>query len=515
MRSISQPAVIAIACLLACLMTTVTATAAEPFGIRVVDDLTGRGVPLVELETINHVLYVTDSAGWAAVADPELMGQPTYFSVRSHGYKYPADGFGYRGVTLKVQPGQTSEIKIERTNIAERLYRVTGAGIYRDSLLLGLKPPVQHPLHNSGVMGSDSVVTATFNNKLYWFWGDTNLPQYPLGLFHVPGATSPLPEPGGIEPAVGVDLHYFVDENQQARNACEMPGEGPTWIDGLTVLTDSDGSERMFADFVKVRQNMEAYERGLVEFDRQTERFELVRKLELDNPRHPLGHPVIATDDGVDYVYFCSPFPYVRVPATVDSFLDPDQYEAFTCLQSTEESDTPHVIRDENGRAIYAWRADGVPFNVTLTEQLLASGLLTETELTFTLRDQQTGKRIRVHNGSLAWNEYRNQWILIATELLGSSVLGEILYAEADTPVGPWDEAIKIVTHENYSFYNPKQHPQFSQQDGRFLYFEGTYTRTFSGNPVPTPRYDYNQIMYRVDLAGPRLQERSKDPAQQ
>ena len=36
---------------------------------------------------------------------------------------------------------------------------------------------------------------------------------------------------------------------------------------------------------------------------------------------------------------------------------------------------------------------------------------------------------------------------------------------------------------------------------------EGTYTNTFSGNPCQTPRYEYNQIMYRVDLSDERLKE--------
>ena len=35
----------------------------DPFSIRVVDDATGRGVPLVEVRTVNHVLYTTDSSG--------------------------------------------------------------------------------------------------------------------------------------------------------------------------------------------------------------------------------------------------------------------------------------------------------------------------------------------------------------------------------------------------------------------------------------------------------------------
>ena len=42
---------------------------------------------------------------------------------------------------------------------------------------------------------------------------------------------------------------------------------------------------------------------------------------------------------------------------------------------------------------------------------------------------------------------------------------------------------------------------------GRVIYFEGIYTNQFTGTPKTeaTPRYDYNQIMYRLDLSGPRL----------
>jgi hypothetical protein len=37
------------------------------------------------------------------------------------------------------------------------------------------------------------------------------------------------------------------------------------------------------------------------------------------------------------------------------------------------------------------------------------------------------------------------------------------------------------------------------------IYFEGTYTEIFSGNPVITPRYDYNQLMYRLSLDDSRV----------
>ena len=38
-----------------------TTRAASVFGIRVVDEESGRGVPLVELTTVSHVCHVTDS----------------------------------------------------------------------------------------------------------------------------------------------------------------------------------------------------------------------------------------------------------------------------------------------------------------------------------------------------------------------------------------------------------------------------------------------------------------------
>ena len=43
------------------------------------------------------------------------------------------------------------------------------------------------------------------------------------------------------------------------------------------------------------------------------------------------------------------------------------------------------------------------------------------------------------------------------------------------------------------------------QEGGRYIYLEGTYTMAFAGTKTPTPRYDYNQVMYRLDLADERL----------
>jgi len=475
------------------------------YTIQVVDEQTGRGVPLVELRTVNNVRYYTDSNGLIALDEPSLWGREVYFWVSSHGYEYPADGFGYRGCRLKLEPGGHAQIKLPRLNIAERLYRVTGEGIYRDSILTGAPVPTREPLLNALVFGQDSVINAVYHGQIYWFWGDTSRPSYPLGNFHVPGARSRLPADGGLDPKLGVDLEYFVDENGFARETAHMPGEGPTWIDGLTVLRGADGAERMFAAYAKIRTAMEVYERGLVEFDDREQRFTKVMQFAPDQLLYPRGHPFIRTADGAEYVYFATPYPLVRVRATPEGLQRPESYEAFTCLREGARADQQEVDRDPEGRVRWSWKRDTGVVGPQEQDKLVKAGVLQPTEALLQLRDVDSGAAVQAHSGSVYWNEYRRRWVMVALQAFGTSFLGEVWYAEGDTPEGPWVYARKIVTHNDYSFYNPKQDPMFDQEGGRVIFFEGTYASTFSGTTVPTPRYDYNQIMYRLDLDDARL----------
>ncbi len=120
-------------------------------------------------------------------------------------------------------------------------------------------------------------------------------------------------------------------------------------------------------------------------------------------------------------------------------------------------------------------------------------------ESPFRLQDADGGKPIVLNNSSCFWNDYRKKYILIASEHLGATALGEVWYSEADQPEGPWVHARKIITHANkpgdaHDFYNPTQHPFLDREGGRLIYLEGSYVNTFSGNPHPTPYYEYNQI---------------------
>ena len=478
----------------------------DHFAIHVVDAETGRGIPLVELRTVNDVVHVTDSNGLVAFHEPSLTGQDVFFHLASHGYDFPADRFGQRGKAVRVVPGTRTTLRLKRHNVAERLYRVTGADIYRDTVLLGLDPPIREPLLNARVLGQDSVLSTVYSGKLHWFWGDTNRPGHPLGNFHVPGATSLLPEDGGLDPAVGVDLTYFVDPTGFAKPTCRMPGEGPTWLSGLVVLPDNTGRQRLLGAYVKIRNGLEAYERGIVVFDDATQQFEKVCSYPPDTDPRPDGHAFLHQTDGVDHVYFATAWPHVRVRATMEDYTNPAVYESYTCLRPGSTLDAPSLDRDSEGRLRYRWRRGVPPLGTTEQQRLVKAKHMRPAEARLQLRDIETGDTVRTHNGSVYFNAFRRRWVMVVSQQRGeSSFLGEVWYAEADTPTGPWVYARRIITHDKYSFYNPKQHPAFDQSGGRIIYFEGTYTKTFSRQPHPTPRYDYNQIMYRLDLADERL----------
>jgi len=479
------------------------------FRIQVVDDETGWGVPLVELRTVNQIRLVTDSNGIVAFDEPGLFNRKVFFTVSSHGYEYEKDALGYRGKSIEITEGGSARLTIRRLNIARRLYRVTGQGIYRHSVLTGDRVPIQEPLLNGQVFGQDSVVNAVYRDKIHWFWGDTNRPDYPLGNFHVPGATSQLPDRGGLDPGTGVNLTYFVDDRGLARPTAPMPGEGPTWISGLVVLKDHDGRERMFAVYAKVRKMLEVYERGLAEFKPDSNKFEkLLRFPETSKypGELPDGHTFLHKDRGVEYVYYASPYPLVRVPADPVQLKTVGSCEAFSCLKAGTRVSQQQVDRDAKGVLHYGWKPRTQVVRQEQQSQLIAKQLIRADEALLSLRDVETGKTVLAHGGSVYWNAYRKRWVMIAVESYGAtSMLGEIWFAEADTPLGPWIYAQKIVSHDRYSFYNPKQHPMFDKDHGRVIFFEGTYTTTFSGNRDPTPRYDYNQIMYQLDLSDRRL----------
>src|SRR4029079_11480275 len=90
------------------------------FAIEVVDEQTGRGVPMVELQTTYGGRYNTDSPGLIAFDEPGLMGRRVFFGVSAHGYEFAKDGFGIRGVVLEPKPGGVARLKIPRLDTDTR-----------------------------------------------------------------------------------------------------------------------------------------------------------------------------------------------------------------------------------------------------------------------------------------------------------------------------------------------------------------------------------------------------------
>jgi hypothetical protein len=433
--------------------------ALSPCRIEVVEQGSGWPVPLVELRTTHGIRFVTDNNGLIACDAPEVMGRQTWFDVSGHGYEVPKDGFGFRGVRLTPEPGKSLRIEVRRSIVAKRLGRITGAGIFAESQKLGLESGWEE----SGVFGSDSVQNAVLEGKMFWAWGDTTVGHYPLGIFNSSSATTAVQPLEHLEPPIRLKLDYFKDGQGKLRGVANIAGEGPTWLSAYVSLPDKNGRSHLVSTYAKIKNHLTIYERGLCVWKEATSTFEPLRVVwkKADGKPEPLvpdGHPIFWKDEqGKIWLLFGNPLPNFRCPATFEAWQD----------SSTWEKLKPQ-------------------------ERFVSSG---------------DGKPVRPHTGHIAWNGFRQRWVTVFMESLGKpSALGELWYAEAGSPLGPWGKAVKVLSHDNYTFYNPRLHPEFTPTNSPVLLFEGTYTAEFANHPEPTPRYNYNQILYRLDLDDPRLE---------
>lgn len=430
----------------------------QPCRIEVVEHGTGWPVPLVELRTTHSVRFVSDNAGVIAFDLPELMGQETWFDVIGYGYEVPKDSFGYRGVRLTPQPGKTLKVEVNRTILARRIGRITGGGLFAESQKTGTETAWKE----SSVLGCDSVLNAVYRGRLFWLWGDTIWARYPLGIFDSSSATTAVQPLNSFEPPLRLPFEYFRDTDGAPRGVAKMPGNGPTWLTGYVTLPDQHGTPRLMATYSKISPPMEAYQCGLCVWSDETASFQPLKVIWTKSdatskaPPIPEGHPAIWKDEqGKEWVLFGNPFPTLRCPAAFEAWQDPSTWEVLTSQKTVRSAD---------------------------------------------------GAEIKPHSGSIAWNPWRNRWVTVFMETFGKpSAFGELWYAESKTPTGPWGPAVKILSHENYTFYNPRLHPEFTPAGSPVLIFEGTFTKEFANYPAPVPRYDYNQVLYRLDLDDPAL----------
>lgn len=469
------------------------------FLLRLVDAADGRGIPLVELEAFNALTYQSDNLGNIAIIEPDLHGKTVRFLVKGHGYQISQlDFFGERSLTVLIEPGASCTFKLERTAVAERLYRITGSGRYRDSILAGIDVS-GHPFELAGnVVGLDSAVPVVWQKRLLSFYGDTLGP----GNLNLSGSGAEIDLQQPDVPDCRLPLKFFTDEAGFARRIMPLPEPGFVWIEAVVPVTaDLDGDKEVLAARYVVHKTLEeAVETGYAVFDEQQGIFTPVRRVE--SSRHHKS--ARATPVKYDHVNGYCLQPWERVERNLTAFTTPEKYEYFSCLEEVDPASATAeaclidgrrymIERDANSRPVLRWRQATLPYNAPVQRQLLRDGKIKEDEIWLSLIELGSGLRLADFTGSISYNRFRERWIMIA-----QGHTGEIWYSEADTFAGPWLYARKIVEHDAYNFYNPVHHPWFDSKD--VIYFEGTYTAFFTAKERKSPRTDYNQVMYRLHL---------------
>jgi hypothetical protein len=459
--------------------------AAQCYALRIFDSETKRGVPLVRVDAWGESAW-SDSQGIVAFCNPDQLPKAgAAFELSSHGYDS-------KSVTLDAKAGGRGEVALERRNLAERLYRLTGGGAFSDSVKLGLAVPISKPTINASVLGQDTASVTVYRGKVFWLWQDTDRASYVLGNFRGTAATSAL----DFDPDVGVDLSYFENADGFSAEMCPDCMGGPAWLDGLFSAPDAGGEERLIGRYTIVSGVGATLESGMVQFNDEQKHFE--RKLtdfaERENFDAPSSHPFELSHGGDRYAYYAN---RLRIEAQAEAFFDPDGYERFTPYAAGQSK----AQLTADNAPDYAWRAGGTP---ATTEKLAQDGFGAEQSLDGHLTKLSDGKPLDLVGVTTTYHAYRNRFLLAGQQRFGTtSALGDIWQAEADTPLGPWVYATQLISHDQYTFYNCLYHPEMAR--GPFAYLEGTYTATYSGAKELTPRYDYNQLLYRIDLSRPEL----------
>ena len=386
---------------------------------------------------------------------PELMGRLTWFEVSSHGYEVSKDGFGARGVQRTPEPGKTLKIEVARTIIARRLGRLTGAGLFAESQKLGREMDWQE----SGVLGSDSVLTAVHGGRIFWAWGDTNLPDYWLGIFDTSSATTSLSPLKSLEPPLRLKFDYFRDPAGRPRGVAKLPGSGPTWLSAYVSLPDKSGRPRLVATYSKIKPPLETYECGLCVWNEEKAAFQRRRVLwtQSDPPSRrkaaPGGHPAFWKD---------------RRRQVLGAFRQSAAGAALSGdFRGMGGPGRPGKCSDRRRRS----------FRPATAPRLNRTAV------------RLPGTRTGAAGSRCSWRRSASHRSLAKSGM-----------PRPTGPTGPWGKAVKVLSHRNYTFYNPRLHPELTPANSPVLLFEGTYSQTFADRPLPTPRYDYNQILYRLDL---------------
>lgn len=476
----------------------------EPMRIKVVDR-TGRPMPLsqVRVEPSGGATFFTDSRGIAAVRQPGFMGRTARAYASSFGHNYGAE-------FVEFSPGGSHTLRLQQSfddNVADRTYRLTGAGIYRSSWIFGETTPIDNPLMNADVLTQGRAASTVFRDELVWFFGSTGVSVEAGRRKRVTAATSRLPDQGGLNPEVGVNLNYVTDPSGSARNvAAGVLGETVT-VKGLMV-TPTDPPQ-LFATFQ--RHSDATIRQGLLKWNESRKKFRQVKLFPEDTRVKLCPNVTRVRSDGREWFYFACPLPLVRVPATPKAIKDISRYQTFTPVKAGASWDGKHTERAEGNR--WEWKTGTPTADHPRERELRRNFWFPDRAGIHHLTDFQTGESFVAREGTVFWNEFRQKWIMITNEFVPRGPRkGNVYYAEADSPIGPWVYARKVASHRdtlkdpyrgNFSFQDVKQHPELTRDEGKTIFFSGLFKRTARGQAVP--RYNNNHLMYRLDLTDNRL----------
>ncbi len=291
------------------------------------------------------------------------MNQEVFFFVRSPGYEFPKDGFGFEGIKLRTVPGGSAILRIRRHNLAERLCRLTG----KESTAIASfwDSRCRRPISRfaAGCLAAIAFWPRSTGAK---FTGSGAIPSVPAirsGTSGRPAATSPLPGPETFDPEAGIPYQYFVGEDNFVRAMAPLSRKGPVWLNGPVVLRDAAGNEQMYAHYAVIDPNstsFQAVERGLAVYTPDKELFERLEVFPPDVLFPDGAHPLLWQEGEKTYVYFCNPFPLLRVPASEEALRNPACYEAFTPLEQGSPLAAKRWDLTPDGELNWGWKATTV-----------------------------------------------------------------------------------------------------------------------------------------------------------
>ncbi len=251
-----------------------------------------------------------------------------------------------------------------------------------------------------------------------------------------------------------------------------------------------------------------------MEFDDSTQRFEEGGHLPVGRPRPARRAPVLEGGRrwrGVSSI-LPEPYPLVRVKADPESLARVRTgTEAYTCLVKGSRLDSSDlkIDRAEDGTARYTWKTDTPALYAGDQAKLVQKKILKPEEVLFALQDADTGKggggRSPPTEGRFTGTNTSSRWVMIVSEIGGTSFLGEVWLGHGRLTTAALGLRPQGRHPRQLHVLQPQATSRCWTRRGKRIFFEAAYTHTFSDNKDATPRYDYNQVMYQLDLSIPEL----------